>query len=104
MADVNGVPEIEMCRQRRKVVGIVVHVVAVARLGGSPVAAPVMGDDAIAVQQEEHHLGVPVIGRQRPAMAEHDGLTASPVLVEDFHAIRGSDRAHVVPLLLTALG
>src|SRR5258708_4306950 len=37
-----------MRRQCRKVIGIVIHVVAVARLGGSAVAAPVMGHDAIA--------------------------------------------------------
>ena len=59
-------------------------------------AAPVMGDDAIAVLEEEQHLGVPVVGRQGPAVAEHDGLTASPVLVEDLRAIRRRDRAHVV--------
>src|SRR4030081_422225 len=88
-----------MCRQRRQVVGIVVHVMAVAGLGGSPVAAPVMGDHAIAVLEEEQHLCVPVIGRQRPTVAEHNGLTVSPVLVEDFRAIRGSDRTHVGPPL-----
>ena len=89
MADVNGVLQIEMRRQRRQVVGIVIHVVAVADLCGSAVAAAVMRDDAIALIEEEQHLRVPVIGRQRPAMAEHDGLTVSPVLVEDLHAIFG---------------
>jgi hypothetical protein len=74
----------------------VVHVVTVAGLGGPSVAAPVMGDDAIAVLEEEQHLGVPVIGRQGPAVAEHNRLTASPVLVEDLCAIGGSDHAHVV--------
>ena len=88
-----------MRRQRRKIVGVVVHVVAVAGLSGPPMAAPVMGDDTIAVLEEKQHLGVPVIGRQGPAMAEHDGLTASPVLVEDLRAIRRRDRAHVVLLL-----
>src|SRR5215216_132336 len=96
MANVNCVLQVEMRRQRRKVVGIVVHVVAVACLGGSSMAAPVMGDDAIAVLEEEQHLRVPVIGRQGPAVAEHDGLTASPVLKEDVRTIRGSDRTHVV--------
>src|SRR5512133_2026556 len=96
MADVNCVLEIEMRRQRGKIVGIVVHVVAVAGLGGSSMAAPVMGDDAIAVLEEEQHLGVPVIGRQGPAVAEYDGLTASPVLVEDLDAIGSGDHAHVV--------
>src|ERR1700722_20283030 len=94
MADVDGVREIEMRRQRREVVGIVVHVVAVAGLGGSPVAPPVVSDDAIDVKDEEHNLGVPVIGRDRPSVAEHDGLAASPVLVEDLRAIGGGDRAH----------
>ena len=45
--------------------------------------APVMGDDMIAVVEEEQHLRVPVIGRQRPAMTEHDGLTFAPVLIID---------------------
>src|SRR6185312_7041306 len=56
--------------------------------------APVVGDDAVAVLEEEQHLRVPVIGRQRPAVAEDDGLTLSPVLVEDFDAVLGGDRAH----------
>ena len=34
--------------QRRQVVGVVIHVVAVAGLGRAAVAAPVVGDDAIA--------------------------------------------------------
>jgi hypothetical protein len=46
-------------------------------------ASAVMRYDAIPVLEEEQHLRVPVIGRQRPAMAEHDGLTFAPVLVVD---------------------
>ena len=57
-------------------------------------AAAVMGDDAIAVIEEEQHLRVPVIGRQRPAMAEHDGLTGAPVLVVNLGAVFGLDRRH----------
>jgi hypothetical protein len=49
MADVNGVFQVEMGRQRREVVGIMIHVMAIADLTGSAVAATVMGDDAIAV-------------------------------------------------------
>ncbi len=89
MADVNGILQIEMRRHRGKIVGVVIHVMAVARLGGAAVAAAVMGDDAIAVIEEEQHLRVPVIGRQRPAMAEHDGLTFAPVLVIDLNAVFG---------------
>src|SRR6202163_2236013 len=94
VADVNGFHQIEMRRQGRKVVGIVIHVMAVAGLAGPAVAAAVMGDDSIAVTQEEQHLRVPVIGRQRPAMAEYDGLTGAPVLVVDFSAVSGLDCRH----------
>src|SRR5437899_1772023 len=59
-----------------------VHVMAAADLGRTAMAAPVVGDDAIALLEEEHHLGVPVIRRQRPAVAEHDGLPFAPVLVK----------------------
>ena len=45
MADVNGVFQVEMRRQRREVVGIMIHVMANADLTGSAVAATVMGDD-----------------------------------------------------------
>src|SRR5678816_1057076 len=60
-------------------------------------AAPVMGDDSISLPDEVEHLSVPVIGAQRPAMMEDDGLRVlgSPVLVEDRHAIIRRHRAHV---------
>src|SRR6266852_5837579 len=83
-----------MRRHGRKVVGIVIHVVTVARLGRPAVASPVMGDDAIAVLEEEQHLGVPVVGRQRPAVAEHDGLALAPVLVKDLNVVLGRDGGH----------
>src|SRR5437870_10627621 len=69
--------------QSCKVVGVMIHVVAVARLCGPAVAASIMRDDAIAVIEEKQHLRVPVIGRQRPTMAEDDGLSAAPVFVID---------------------
>src|SRR4051794_27420357 len=83
-----------MHRQRGEIVSVVIHVMAAAGLCGSAMAAPVVRDDAIAVLQEEQHLRVPVIRRKRPAVAEHDGLTFAPVLVEDFYAVSRGDRAH----------
>jgi hypothetical protein len=53
--------EIEMRRHRGEVVDIVIHVVAVADLAGPAVSAAVMSDDAIAVVEEEQHLGVPIV-------------------------------------------
>ena len=67
MADVNGILQIEMRGQRRKVVCVMIHIMAVTRLGGSAVA--VMSDDAKAVIEEEQHLRNP---NHRPtASASH---------------------------------
>jgi len=60
---------------------------AVARLGGATMASPVVGNDPEALAEEEQHLRVPIIGRQRPAVAKHDGLTFAPVFVEDLNAV-----------------
>src|SRR5437588_3119500 len=83
MTNVHSVLQIKMCGQSCKVVGIVIHVVAVAGLRGATMAASVMSDDAIAVVEKEQHLRVPVIGRQRPAVAEDDGLSFAPVFIID---------------------
>src|ERR1700687_1450799 len=101
MANVNGVLQVEMRSQRRQVIGIVIHVVTVAHLSGPAMAPAVMSYDAIAVLEEEQHLRVPVIGRQWPSMAEHDGLTFAPVLVKDLDAVSGGNRAHGSPPLLS---
>src|SRR2546425_12413024 len=59
-------------------------------------AAPVMRNDAIALLHEVEHLGVPVVGAERPAMTEDDGLRVlgTPGLVVDLRAIFGCDRRH----------
>src|SRR5258708_1507782 len=56
---------------------------AVARLGGPAVASSVMSDDAIPVFEEEQHLCVPIISRQRPTMAENNGLSFAPIFIID---------------------
>src|SRR5262245_49406663 len=86
MADVNGVLEVEMGGQRREIVGAMIHVVAVGDLRRAAMAAAIMGDDAIAVSDEKQHLRVPIVSRQRPAVAEHDGLALPPIFVEDLRS------------------
>src|SRR4029453_16090906 len=76
---------------------VVVHVVAVGDLLGTPVAAAVDADDAVPLVQEEHHLRVPVVGGQRPAVAEDDRLSRSPVLVVDLRAVIRGDEWHAPP-------
>src|SRR6185369_7710605 len=94
MADMNGVLQVEMRRHGREVVGVMVHVVAVGHLAGAAMAAAIMGDDPKAVVLEKQHLRVPVVGRQRPAVAEHDRLPLAPILVEDLDAVLGRDGGH----------
>ena len=62
---------------------------AVAGLGGAAMAAPVMGDHAEALAEEEQHLRVPIVRRERPAMAEYDRLTRAPILIENLDAVLG---------------
>jgi len=78
-----------MIEQLGHVVGVVVHVVTVPRLARTAVAAPVMGDAAVAVAGQEDHLRLPAVGIQGPAVAEDDGLAAAPVLVMEFDAVLG---------------
>jgi hypothetical protein len=85
MADVDRIAEVERGDQLGDVGRIGVHLIAVTGLARTAVTAPVMGDHAIAFAEEEHHLIVPVVGAQRPAVVEHDRLRVfrAPVLVEN---------------------
>ena len=58
----------------RDIRGVVVHVVTIAHLTRSSVAASVVGNDAIPLSQEVEHLGIPVVTAQWPAMMEHDAM------------------------------
>ena len=40
-------------------------------------AAPVVGDHAEALAEEKQHLRIPIVGRQRPAVAKHEARLAS---------------------------
>ena len=76
MTDVDGVLEVESGSKTPRGVGrIVIHVVAGVGLRRAAVAAAIMRDDAKTLVQEEQHLGVPVVGRQRPAVMEHNRLS-----------------------------
>src|SRR5438477_2476988 len=83
MADVNCILQFEMVGDGLQVVGIVIHIVAVAGLCRATMSAPISCNDAETFADEKKHLRVPIIGRQRPAVAEHDGLTFAPILIVD---------------------
>src|SRR5688500_7137787 len=83
MADMDRVLHIEMRGHRRQVVGIMVEVVAITDLRRATMPTPVMRDHTIALCKEEQQLRVPVVGGKRPAMAEHDRLARTPILVKN---------------------
>src|ERR1700733_6262311 len=56
--------------------------------------APVMGDHAVTLAEEEQHLSIPVIGREWPAVAEDDRMACSPILVIDFYTVACFHRIH----------
>src|ERR1700730_13156039 len=95
MTDMDGVFQVEMRRKSGQVVGVMVHIVALGGLSGATMATGVIGDHSITMMKEEQQRRVPVIGRQRPAMAEHNWLARTPVLVEDLRAVLGGDGGHV---------
>src|SRR5882724_7676683 len=72
--DVDGVLQIELFGQRREVVGVGVHVVAVPGPARAAVAAAIVRDAAVAARGQEEHLVLEGVRAQRPAMAEDDGL------------------------------
>src|SRR2546426_12841137 len=80
--------------ERGEVIGVVIHIVSVAGLARSSVTSSIMCDDSIAMIQEKHHLSVPVIRTQRPAMAEDNWLSFSPILVIDLRAVFSRDCRH----------
>jgi hypothetical protein len=71
----------------------VIHVMAVAGLGGSPVTATIVSDEPETVMKKEHQLAIPVVSAERPSVMKDEGLRVpgSPVFVEDLHTILGRD-------------
>ena len=56
--------------------------------------SPISRDHSVATLTEVQHLPVPVVRRERPAMAEHYGLALSPVLVVDLRSVFRRDCRH----------
>ena len=91
VADVDRVLQAERIDHPGRVGCISVHVVTLGSLRRATVASAIVRDHAIAAAEEEHHLGVPVVGAERPAVMEEKWLAGSPILVEDLGSIGGGD-------------
>src|SRR5690242_4743823 len=71
-----------------------IHVMAVGGLSGAAVSTAIMGDNSIAMMQEEQHLVIPVVGTERPTMAENYRLSIAPVLVVNLDTVFRRNRGH----------
>jgi hypothetical protein len=94
MANVDSILQVEMHRKSRKVIGIMVHIVAVGGLSRATVPTAIVGDNPIAMMQEEQHLVIPVVRAERPTMAENYRLAFTPVLVVNLYTVFGRDSGH----------
>src|SRR6266404_5848049 len=59
-------------------------------------APAIVRDHAVAFLTEEQHLSIPVVRRQRPAVAENYRLSLTPVLVINLRAVFGSNCRHKI--------
>jgi hypothetical protein len=100
VSDMDCIPEIQVVSHRRGVSGIVGHVMSIADLAGATMAASVVSDNPVAFAEEEQHLVIPIVGRERPPMMKDDRLRVlgTPILVENFDAVFGGDESHVMLL------
>src|SRR6266478_3324719 len=80
--------------ERGEVIGVVIHIVAIAGLARASVASTVVRDYSIVMTQKEQHLCIPVICAQGPSVTENYRLTAAPILIVDSRSVFGSYRRH----------
>src|SRR6266481_5892743 len=83
MPDVNRILQVEMIRDGLQIIGIVIHVMSAAGLTRATMSASISRNDTIAFAEEKKHLRVPIIRRERPAVTEHNRLSAAPVFIID---------------------
>src|SRR5712692_10192455 len=83
--------------ERREIVRVGVHLVAIPGLARSAMAPPVMRDAAEPICGQKHHLVFPGVRAQRPAMAEDHRLSRAPVFEVNLCAVIRRDRAHKMP-------
>src|SRR5471032_987996 len=103
MPDQGGALQVQRFDQGGQIVGIGIHGVALERLTGTTMAAPVMRDDPVTMLSEKKHLVFPGVGRQGPAVTEDDRRAAAPVLVVNQTAIGGLHGVARMTVLQAAL-
>src|SRR4029450_6532944 len=100
MADVDCILQFEMIGDGLQIVGVVIHIVAVAGLRRATVSASIGRAHPITFGEEEQHLRIPVVRTQGPPVAKYDRLSATPVFIVDLYSVFGCDVTHICSFLL----
>jgi hypothetical protein len=95
MPNEDDVRQVEMRQQFCQIVGIMIHIVAIPRLTGAAMSAPIVRDAAETTLRKEKHLVFESVRAERPTMTKYDGPTGAPILVVNLGAISGGESAHV---------
>src|ERR1700728_2072485 len=85
--NVDSIFQVQLRDELIHIGSISVHIVAFRGLRGSAVAPSVVGDHAVAMMQKKHHLGIPVVGGERPSMVKEERLPFTPILVKNLGAV-----------------
>ena len=94
MTDVDSVFQVQSFGNCGNIGSIGIHAVAIRRLRGASMATAIMGNYSITVPQEKHHLRVPIVSGEGPAVVEEERLTCALVLEINLSAIFGCDCCH----------
>jgi len=70
VADQGGALQVERFEEHRQIVRVAVHVVGRSTAGSTGHGRAGRGDDAIPAFGQKHHLVLPGVGVQRPAVRE----------------------------------
>jgi hypothetical protein len=93
VANEYGILEIERLNHSCKIVGIAIHVIPRRGLARPAMTTTIVCNHAEPVLHKEKHLTIPSVGAQRPTVRKRYDRAFAPVLIVDFGAVFGGDRA-----------
>src|SRR3954465_1242456 len=95
MSDMDRVIQVQLLDELGEIVSVLIKIVTRGRLAGATVSAAVVRNSAKAVLRKQKQLVIPSVGRERPSVAEYDGLARAPVLVMNLRSVFCGDSRHV---------
>src|SRR6266545_686275 len=94
VADQRDLAQVELCQQRREVIGQRVELIAAPGIIRAAVAAPVVCDAAQTLLRQRRHLVLPHVAANRPAARKHHRPPGAPIAIVKARAIARFDEWH----------